>query len=160
MNKATKFKILMGCIIAALLSSCTQVPMTGRDQLILVPDSLIHTMASQSYDEFLSQHKLSNDIHQTNMVKRVGQRIQYAVEKYCAQNNMAETIRRYKWEFNLIEDKNENAWAMPGGKVVVYTGLLDITENETGLAVVMAHEIAHIIARHGGSMSWLQGSVV
>lgn len=150
MNKIAKFKILIGCAIAALLTSCTQAPMTGRDQLILVPDSLIHNMASQSYEQFLSQNKLSNNVRQTNMVKHVGQKIQHAVEKYGRQNNMAQTISRYKWEFNLIADKSENAWAMPGGKVVVYTGLLDVTKNEAGLAVVMAHEIAHIIARHGG----------
>ena len=83
------------------------------------------------------------------MVKQVGGKIQKAVQKYCSENDLSDRIQGYKWEFNLVEDESINAWAMPGGKVVVHTGLMPIAENETGLAVVMGHEIAHVIARHG-----------
>jgi predicted Zn-dependent protease len=110
---------------------------------------MMNSMALQSYNEFLGANKLSSNAGQTRMVKDVGARIQKAVEKYCAENNLSSRIQSYKWEFNLVEDPNVNAWCMPGGKVVVYTGLLPVAQNEAGLAVVMGHEIAHAIARHG-----------
>jgi predicted Zn-dependent protease len=106
-------------------------------------------MSFQQYDEFLKSHKLSTNQKQTAMVKRAGANIQKAVEQYMAQNNMSNQIANYQWEFNLIESDEVNAWCMPGGKVVVYTGILPITKDEGGLAVVMGHEIAHAVARHG-----------
>jgi predicted Zn-dependent protease len=107
------------------------------------------SMSLQEYDQFLKEHKLSTNQEQTQMVKRVGLRIQNAVERYFASNGLSSQLANYKWEFNLVEDKQLNAWCMPGGKVVVYTGILPVTKNETGLAVVMGHEIAHAIAEHG-----------
>jgi predicted Zn-dependent protease len=125
------------------------VAITGRKQLNIVPDSMMNSMALQSYNEFLTDHKLSGNAQQTAMVKNVGTRIQNAVVKYCAEHNLSSQIKNYHWEFNLVEDPNINAWCMPGGKVVVYTGLMPVAQNESGLAVVMGHEIAHAIAKHG-----------
>lgn len=106
-------------------------------------------MSFQQYDEFLKANKLSNNQQQTAMVKSVGQKIRGAVERYMADNKMSHRLDGYNWEFNLVESPEANAWCMPGGKVVVYTGILPITKNEGGLAVVMGHEIAHAIAKHG-----------
>lgn len=129
--------------------SCSTVPVTGRRQLDVVPDSQMLSMSFTEYDNFLKQNRLSNDAGSTAMVKRVGQRIQQAVQSYMAQNNLSDQISGFQWEFNLVEDNTPNAWCMPGGKVVVYSGILPLTQNETGLAVVMGHEIAHAIAKHG-----------
>jgi predicted Zn-dependent protease len=135
--------------LALLASSCSEVAITGRKQLNLVPDVLMNSMSFQSYNEFLSQNKLSADTANTQMVKNVGRKIQKSVEQYCVENNMSSQLNGYQWEFNLVEDPNLNAWCMSGGKVVVYSGLLPVTKNETGLAVVMGHEIAHAFAKHG-----------
>jgi predicted Zn-dependent protease len=107
------------------------------------------SMSLQQYDTFLKEHKLSTNKEQTETVKRVGAKIADAVERYFASSGMSAQVSGYKWEFNLVEDKQVNAWCMPGGKVVVYTGILPVTKNDAGLAVVMAHEIAHAVARHG-----------
>jgi predicted Zn-dependent protease len=149
MKRRLTLKLAVLCCALLCQSSCTQVAITGRKQLNIVPDSMMNSMALQSYNEFISANKLSNNAGQTRMVKDVGARIQKAVEKYCAENNLSSRIQNYQWEFNLVEDPNVNAWCMPGGKVVVYTGLLPVAQNEAGLAVVMGHEIAHAIARHG-----------
>ena len=159
MNMIVKLRIVAICCVLLFVSSCGQVPVTGRSQFNLVPDSVMNSMSLQSYNDFLSQSKLSVDAGQTAMVQRVGGRIQKAVEKYCDENNLSDRIEGYQWEFNLIEDKSINAWAMPGGKVVVYTGLLPIAKSEAGLAVVMGHEVAHVIAKHG-SERMTQGLVV
>jgi predicted Zn-dependent protease len=144
-------KISMCFIIAAvfILQYCATVPVTGRKQLNIIPGSTMLSMSLQQYDEVLKSSKLSQNQQQTQMVKRVGARIQHAVEQYFAEKNMSAELKNYAWEFNLVESKEENAWCMPGGKVVVYTGILPITRDETGLAVVMGHEIAHAIAGHG-----------
>jgi len=107
------------------------------------------SMSFQQYDEFLKNNKLSNNLQQSQMVKKVGKRIQKAVEQYFSQKNMSHELKNYKWEFNLVENEEVNAWCMPGGKVVVYSGILPVTEDEDGLAVVMGHEIAHAVAKHG-----------
>jgi predicted Zn-dependent protease len=135
--------------LVLLASSCSEVAITGRKQLNLVPDVYMNSMSAQSYSEFISQNKLSTDTANTQMVKNVGRKIQKAVEQYCIENNMSSQLSGYKWEFNLIDDPNINAWCMPGGKVVIYTGILPITQNEAGLATVMGHEIAHAFAKHG-----------
>ena len=133
------------------LAACSRVPITGRSQLNLVPESTMQSMALQQYQSFLSENKVVSQTtsKDAEMVKRVGQRIANAVTRYMNQNNMGSEISSYKWEFNLVDSKEVNAWCMPGGKVVVYTGLLPVTQNETALACVMGHEIAHAIARHG-----------
>ncbi len=132
-----------------LTIACTSVPVTGRRQLKLVGDNTLMQMSFQQYNSFLRENKISTNQQQTAMVKRVGNRIQKAVEKYMAQKGMSDKLDGFAWEFNLVEDNQLNAWCMPGGKVVVYTGILPACKTETGLAVVMGHEIAHAIAQHG-----------
>ena len=146
MNKALKLKMLVLTGLMFLLPSCSTVPITGRRQFNLVPDSMVNAMALQEYSNFIAQSKLSGNAQQTQTVKQVGGRISQAVEKFNAENNIEQ---KYDWEFNLVEDDAVNAWAMPGGKVVIYTGILPLTQDETGLAVVVGHEIAHAWARHG-----------
>jgi predicted Zn-dependent protease len=131
------------------ISSCQTVPITGRQQLSLIPSEKILSMSFQSHNEYLSKHAIITDTEDARMVKRAGQRIQHAVEQFFADQNMRNRLQGYRWEFNLIADKSINAWCMPGGKVAVYTGILPIAGNETGLAVVMGHEIAHAVAKHG-----------
>lgn len=131
------------------MSSCAEVGITGRQQLNIVPDSLMHSLSLQSYNEFLAERELSTEVQQRERVAHVGRRIARAVEVYCREYGMIDMINSYQWEFNLVEDEAVNAWAMPGGKVVVYTGLLPVTRTDAGLAAVMGHEIAHVFARHG-----------
>jgi predicted Zn-dependent protease len=107
------------------------------------------SMSFQQYDQFLKENKLSSDQAKTAMVKNVGRRIANAVEQYLVQNGMGAETEKYSWEFNLVEDDQINAWCMPGGKVVVYTGILPVAQDDAGLAVVMGHEIAHAVAEHG-----------
>jgi predicted Zn-dependent protease len=135
--------------VLTLLAACSTVPLTGRRQLALVPASEMQAMSYQQYGDFLNSNKLSTDAAQTAMVKRVGQRIEGAVEQYMDYKGLRAQLSGYQWEFNLVESSEVNAWCMPGGKVVVYTGLLPVAQDETGLAVVLGHEIAHAIARHG-----------
>jgi len=159
MKHTLKSKLLVLCGLLLLLSGCTEVAITGRKQFNLVPDSTMNSMGFQAYSEFLTQNTLSKDYSKTQMVKRVGSRIQKAVEQYCAQNNLSDRLQGYQWEVNLIEDDQINAWAMPGGKMVVYTGLLKVTQSEAGLATVMGHEIAHVFAKHGAERM-TQGLIV
>ncbi|MEM1215419.1 MAG: M48 family metallopeptidase [Bacteroidota bacterium] len=142
-------KIFLYGLLALMLTTCATVPITGRKQLNLIPSSTLLPMSFNQYSEFLNTNQLSTNSAETQMVKRVGNRIQRAVEKYMTQNGMASRLEGFQWEYNLVEDQAVNAWAMPGGKVVFYTGILPVTKNEDGLAVVMGHEIAHIIAGHG-----------
>lgn len=132
-----------------ITAGCNQVPLTGRSQMAFIPESTLMEMSLTSYGDFLKSNKLSSNSSQTEMVKRVGNRIAYAVEKYLTENGFANRVNDFKWEFNLVDDDTPNAWAMPGGKVVVYSGILPLTRNEDGLAVVIGHEIAHAVARHG-----------
>ncbi|HEX2975319.1 MAG TPA: M48 family metallopeptidase [Bacteroidales bacterium] len=129
--------------------ACSTVPLTGRKQLNIVPESQMISMSFASYSEFLKENKVSNDQSATAMVNSVGKDIAAAVTRYFTENNMSDRLAGYNWEFNLVEDKTPNAWCMPGGKVVVYTGLLPYTQDKNGLAVVLSHEIAHAVARHG-----------
>ena len=147
--KIAKRRIGIFLILLFIVSACSTVPVTGRKQLSLIPNSTMLPMSFQQYDEFLKSHKASTNQEQTQLVKKVGFRIQKAVEEYFVQKNMSHQLKDYVWEFNLVESPEANAWCMPGGKVVVYTGILPMTENEAGLAVVMGHEIAHAIAAHG-----------
>lgn len=132
-----------------VLQSCSTVPLTGRSQLNMIPSSEMLSMSFQQYDQFLKENKLSTNQTEVNLVKNTGVKIQHAVERYMKENNLSDRLNGYKWEFNLVEDDQVNAWCMPGGKVVVYTGILPVTKDEAGLAVVMGHEIAHAIAEHG-----------
>lgn len=134
-----------------LIAACSRVPLTGRKQLNLIPENTMEQMAVTQYRSFLSQNNVVSPSNSKNaqMVRRVGSRIAAAVTEYLKAHNMADRVDGYNWQFNLVQSDEANAWCMPGGKVVVYTGILDLTQNENGLAVVMGHEIAHAIARHG-----------
>ena len=142
-------KTIIGLILVVFIISCSTVPITGRRQLTLIPDTEMYSMSYQQYDQFLNESTLSKDAQKTKMVKDVGARIQKAVEQFMTQYDMGSRLNDYRWEFNLVESPDVNAWCMPGGKVVIYTGILPITKDENGLAVVMGHEIAHAIAEHG-----------
>jgi predicted Zn-dependent protease len=144
-------KIVSVFVIAIAFVACSTNPVTGRNQFKLVSEQELQAMATQQYRQFLSTNRVvtpSAD-RDAEMVRRVGQRVANAVTQYYRQNNLSEVLDGYKWEFNLVQDKDANAWAMPGGKVVVYTGLLPITQNEAALAVVLGHEISHAIFQHG-----------
>jgi len=144
------FKKIIMAASFCVLGACSTVPITGRRQLSLVSDSEVIGLAQQQYQQVLDTSKVISSGTQAAMVKRVGQRVQQAVETYFRQQNQSQQLDGYQWEFNLIQDDTQqNAWCMPGGKVVVYTGILPITQDENGLAVVMGHEIAHAVAKHG-----------
>ena len=145
--------VMICCVsffILTMLSSCAEVPVTHRHGLHLVPNSELNAMSLQEYDKVLKESKLSTDQGKIQMVRGVGDRIARAAEAFLEDTGQGHKVRGYQWEFNLIEDdKTANAWCMPGGKVAVYTGILPYTKDETGLAVVMGHEVAHALADHG-----------
>ncbi len=129
--------------------ACQKVPITGRNQLMLINSKELLPMSFSSYREVLDSSKVLRSGAQVDMVKRAGQRIKKSVEDYLRANNYSQAIEGFQWEFNVIENKTINAWCMPGGKVVFYTGILPLCQDETGVAVVMGHEISHAIASHG-----------
>jgi predicted Zn-dependent protease len=141
--------ILLSFVIS--FYSCQKNSITGRSQLILINESDLQQMSSTEYKTFLTKNKVvsAGGSRDQEMVTRVGQRIANAVAILVAEQGKPELLTGYKWEFNLVESKEVNAWCMPGGKVVVYTGLLPVSQNEAGLAIVMGHEIAHAVAKHG-----------
>lgn len=146
--KARHLSILVVAAVVVWMS-CSTVPITGRQQLNLIADSEMMAMSFQQYDQFLEEADVVTGTAEAEMIKRCGRRIQQAVEEYFAQNNMSSHLNGYNWEFNLIASDQVNAWCMPGGKVVIYSGILPVTQDETGLAVVMGHEVAHAVAEHG-----------
>ncbi len=138
-------------LVAALAVACSRNALTGKQQFTLLPESEVQSMATQQYQQFLSSNKVvtTSANRDADMVKRVGQRITQAVESYYAANGISGKLSGYKWEYNLVDNKEVNAWCMPGGKIVVYTGLLPISQNEAALAVVMGHEVSHALLQHG-----------
>lgn len=149
-SKSTFYRVIIAFTISVLLASCSTVPITGRRQLSLVPESEVVAMGISNYGEFLKDSKLSTNREQTAIVKKVGKNISVAVESFLRDNGMSNRLDEFQWEFNLVQnDSTVNAWCMPGGKVVFYTGIMPICQDESGVAVVMGHEIAHAVARHG-----------
>jgi len=148
MNRKNMRSLMMLCILFFAVA-CATVPITGRKQMNLFPESEMIATSLTQYDAFLKENKLSGNKAQATMVKNVGKKISQAVEKFMNEHGMSDRVANFKWEFNLVENDTPNAWCMPGGKVVFYTGILPFTQNETGMAVVMGHEIAHAVARHG-----------
>ncbi len=144
-------KLLTLFLVATIIGGCTTNRVTGRKQLSLVPESELQMMANQQYSDFLKENKVLNPSNNTEaaMVKRVGSNIADAITNYYNSTGQGDVLSGYNWEFNLVESGDINAWCMPGGKVVVYTGLLPVTQTEDALAVVVGHEIAHAIAQHG-----------
>jgi predicted Zn-dependent protease len=144
-------KIFAFLIIGLIIYACASVPITGRKQLSLVSNAELIPVVNQEYNAVISKGPLSTNQEQTQMVKRVGVKIQKAVEEYMASKGQSSYLKDFGWEFNLIEDpKTANAWCMPGGKVAFYSGIMPICKDEAGVAVVMGHEVAHAIANHGG----------
>ena len=141
--------LVAGAVLILSLCGCTKVAMTGRSQLNLIPASEMMSMSYQQYAEVVKGSKLSGDSAQVRRIRAVGTRIQRAVEGYFAEIGQSDQLRDYKWEFNLIESDEMNAWCMPGGKVAFYTGILPVCRDDTGIAVVMGHEVAHAVAEHG-----------
>ena len=144
-------KLFFVASFATVMVYCSTNSITGRKQLALFPESTLQSEAVSQYQTFLSQNKVisSSSNRDAEMVKRVGSRIASAITSYYAQKGLSSELDGYKWEFNLVDDPQVNAWCMPGGKVVVYTGLLNVTQNEAALAVVLGHEITHAVAHHG-----------
>ncbi len=141
---------LSALFLLVLMMACAKVPITGRRQLNLLPESEMMTMSLSEYEGFLKEHPaLPSGDERVQMVRRIGERLAQAATAYLSENGAADRVAGFKWEFNVVDDPTVNAWCMPGGKVVVYTGLLPVTKDEPSLALVMGHEIAHAIARHG-----------
>ena len=147
-----KVKFLLFTFVAVLLmSACgttSVVPITGRKHNLLVSDAAILSLSNQEYSKYMRSAKRSTDVVNEAMVQRVGKRLASAVEAYLQNNGMASELQNFQWEFNLVADKQVNAFCMPGGKIVVFEGLLPITQNEASLAIVLGHEIAHAVAKH------------
>ncbi len=142
-------KLIITAVIFLVVASCKTNPFTGKSTLNFYPNSQIFPMAFAQYDQFLTENKVIEGSSEAEMITRVGQRISSAAERWLDANGYPGYLKDYKWEYNLVNDETVNAWCMPGGKIVFYTGILPITQTETGVAVVMGHEVAHALADHG-----------
>lgn len=141
---------LSAILVLTFLVACAKVPITGRRQLNLLPESEMMGMSLTEYQGFLKEHPpLPASDPRVALVRKVGERLAKSATDYLNENGAGDRVAGFKWEFNVVDDPTVNAWCMPGGKVVVYTGLLPVTNDEASLALVMGHEIAHAIARHG-----------
>jgi len=145
----SKFKFCTSFFLILFIFGCGQNPFTGKSTLALVPNSQIIPMSFQQYTQVLEENKVIKEGDQAQMIQRVGLKIANASERWLIENEYPNYTEDYKWEFNLIEDVQVNAWAMPGGKIAFYTGILPIAENEAGVAAIMGHEVAHALANHG-----------
>ena len=148
MNGSLKITLAV-IVVPLMISSCSTVPITGRKQLNLLPESQMLQLSFASYAEFMKSNKLSDNREASDMVTSVGKDIAAAVQQYFTENKLTDRLQGYEWEFHLVQDKTPNAFCMPGGKVVVFEGILPYTQDKNGLAVVLSHEIAHAVARHG-----------
>jgi len=158
-----KYKsILITSLAIVLFFSCATNPFTGNKTMAFVPNSQLFPTAFAQYDQFLTENKVVNGTKDAEMIKRVGQRIAVAAERWLDANGYQGYLKDYKWDYNLVDDKTVNAWCMPGGKIVFYTGILPIAANETGVAAIMGHEVAHALANHGQqrmSAAYLQAGI-
>lgn len=142
---------LLGAVTAILLASCgttSTVPITGRKHTLLVDDAEVLSLSKQQYSDVLKKSTISTDATKTALVKRVGEKLAKAVEAYLKENGAGNELQYYEWEFNLVKSNEVNAFCMPGGKIVVYEGILPVTQDEASLAIVLGHEIAHAVAKH------------
>src|SRR5690606_22655060 len=137
--------LLLGMIVVA----CSTNPFTGKQTLALVPNSQILPMSYQQYSQFLSENKVVTGTAEANMVKNVGQKIASASERWLTANGYEGYLKEYRWEYNLVQDEAVNAWCMPGGKIMIYTGILPVANTEARVAAIMGHEVAHALANHG-----------
>ena len=141
---------MLGCGCLSIgLSSCSTAPITDRKQLKILPESKLNAQAAKIYEKVKDKEKMSNDTDTLNLIKTIGSKIENSISKYFYNENLNDPTINFQWEYILIENKKvKNAWCMPGGKIAVYTGILDVTKNKNGLAAVMGHEIAHAVAKH------------
>ncbi|WP_298512920.1 M48 family metallopeptidase [uncultured Kordia sp.] len=142
-------KKVIALSVFIFILSCATNPFTGKKTLALIPNSQLFPTAFAQYDQFLTENKVETGTTRANMIKRVGERIAVAAERWLDANGKQGYLKDYKWEYNLVNDPTINAWCMPGGKIVFYTGILDVAQNETAVAAIMGHEVAHALANHG-----------
>jgi len=148
-NRRKFLRFISCCTCGLIISSCTTAPITERRQFKIIPESTLNRQAAQIYEKVKSKEKLSDDKKQLEEIKEIGSRIEEAVSLYFDSKSLKDPTYNFQWEYILIDnDKIKNAWCMPGGKIAVYTGILEITKNKHGLAAVMGHEIAHAVAKH------------
>ena len=145
-----KFLTYVGCgCCGMMLNSCTTTPITERRQLKIIPEAKLNAQAAAIYEKVKEKEKMSDDSKSFNEIKEIGKKMEYSISEYFYKSNLDDPTKYFDWEYILIDNKKiKNAWCMPGGKIAVYTGLLDITKNINGLAAVMGHEIAHAVAKH------------
>ena len=145
-----KFLRYVGCGCCGLvLDSCSTAPITERRQLKIIPESKLNAQAAQIYEKVKEKEKMSDDTKTLNEIKEIGNKIENSISEYFYRENLKDPTAYFDWEYILIDNKKvRNAWCMPGGKIAVYTGILDVTKNSNGLAAVMGHEIAHAVAKH------------
>jgi predicted Zn-dependent protease len=141
--------LLILCAISLFFTTCVSNPFTGQSTMAFVSNSELFPMAFQQYEEFISENKVITGTPEAEMVERVGKNIREAAEKWLASQGNSAYLRDYRWEYKLIESDQVNAWCMPGGKIVIYTGILPVTLTEDGLATVMGHEVSHALLNHG-----------
>jgi predicted Zn-dependent protease len=144
-----KKQITLAFLILLFMVSCSVVPMTGRKQFVAIPTSQMIALSAESYSQVLADAKLSTNTNYQNMVRNVGQRLTAAVESYMKMNKLEAAIEGYDWQYNVLVSEDLNAWCMPGGQIAFYEGIMPVCQDETGVAVVMGHEIAHAVAQHG-----------
>ena len=144
-----KFLNYIGCSCCGIMiNSCSTAPITDRRQLKIIPEAKLNAQAAQIYEKVKNKEKMSDDKKTLNEIKDIGKKMEDSISEYFYQSNIDDPTLGFDWEYILIEKKEKNAWCMPGGKIAVYTGILDVTKNTNGLAAVMGHEIAHAVAKH------------
>ena len=145
-----KFLSYVGCgCCGFILNSCASAPITKRKQLKIYPESALNNQAAQIYEKIKMKEKMSDDTKSLNQIREIGKKMENSINEYFHRSNLENPTTNFVWEYILIENKNmRNAWCMPGGKIAVYTGMLEVTKNSDGLAAVMGHEIAHAVAKH------------
>lgn len=148
MKRNSLFSLCGVCLAALLLTGCGSVPVTGRKQVLLVSDQEVLASSLTQYNDYMKTAPRSSSTTQSAMVTRVGKRIAAATEQYLRNNGLAAEIKNFAWEFNLVKDAQVNAFCMPGGKIVVYEGLMKLVSSDDELAVVIGHEVAHAVAKH------------
>ena len=141
---------MLGCgCLSVGLHSCSTAPITDRKQFKILPESKLNAQAAQIYEKVKEKEKMSNDVKTLNLIKKIGSKIEYSISEYFYKEDLKDPTSNFQWEYILIENKKvKNAWCMPGGKIAIYTGILEVTKNTNGLAAVMGHEIAHAVAKH------------
>ena len=141
---------LLGCgCLSVGLHSCSTAPITDRKQFKILPESKLNAQAAQIYEKVKEKEKMSNDVKTLNLIKKIGNKIENSISEYFYKEGLVDPTSNFQWEYILIENKKvKNAWCMPGGKIAIYTGILEVTKNTNGLAAVMGHEIAHAVAKH------------